>query len=226
MKKIIIIDGFNILYRMFFAVPPFSLSDGTPINAVYGVAKLLSTIALADRPDALFFVLDGPGKKSRAEYFADYKATRDRMPDQLRAQESFLYELLKALGLPPFVFPGTEADDVIGTLVTKLRENSENDIYIYSGDKDLYQFVGERVAVVDTMKKVVARRAETIEKFGVEPSQVVDYLAIVGDASDNIPGINGFGPKKAVTLLAKYGTLQSIYDHLDELPEKMKETLL
>ncbi len=132
MKKIIIIDGFNILYRMFFAVPPFALVDGTPVNAVYGVAKLLSNIVTNDKPDAVFFVLDGPGKKSRSTYFADYKATRDRMPDQLRIQEPLLYELLDVLTLKPFVFDGTEADDVIGTLVTKLSQNAENDIYIYS----------------------------------------------------------------------------------------------
>lgn len=120
---------------------------------------------------------------------------------------------------------GFEADDIIGTLATRYSRDSENSVYIVSGDKDLYQFVGENVAVYDTMKRIVARRKEAVEKFGVPPERVVDYLAIVGDSSDNIPGIPGFGPKKAEALITQFGSLESIYENLDQITGKARETL-
>lgn len=136
--------------------------------------------------------MDSRGENFRTKIYPEYKATRDRMPDDLRSQEALLYELFASLKIPTLAMEGYEADDIIGTLATELSKEPENDVYIVSGDKDLYQFVGENVAVYDTMKRIVARRKEAIEKFGVPPERVVDYLAIVGDSSDNIPGIPGF----------------------------------
>ncbi|MDQ1343395.1 MAG: polymerase [Patescibacteria group bacterium] len=146
----------------------------------------------SEKPDCLALVMDSREPNFRAKIYPEYKATRDRMPDDLRSQEPLLYELFASLGIPTVALGGFEADDIIGTFVTEFGKNPDNSVYIVSGDKDLYQFVGEKVAVYDTMKRVIARRKEAIEKFGVPPERVVDYLAIVGDSSDNIPGIPGF----------------------------------
>jgi DNA polymerase-1 len=147
------------------------------------------------------------------------------MPDNLKIQESIIFELLESLWITAITAPGYEADDIIGTLVTKFAKDPENDIYILSGDKDLYQFTGKNVAVYDMMKRTISREKETIEKFWVSGIHVVDYLAICGDSSDNIPGIPGFGPKKAQELIGKYGSLEEIYEHLDEITGKTKEVL-
>ena len=224
MKKIYIIDGYNFLYRLFYAIPPFSLKDGTPVNTVFGLAKLFISLYNEDKPDYLFFVLDSPHNFREAIY-SEYKGTRDRMPDNLRIQEKLVFELLEAAGIKPLALDGYEADDIIGTLATKFEADPEMDTYILSGDKDLHQFVGPRVAVYDTMKRIVYRAGTTEEKFGVAPVHVVDYLSIVGDSSDNIPGISGFGPKKAQELIKAYGTLEQIYENLDKVSEKTRLTL-
>lgn len=222
--KIFLVDGYNFIYRMFYAVPPFSTKSGTPVNAVFGLAKTMFGLHEYDKPDMLIFVMDA-GKSFRADIYPQYKANRDRMPDNLKIQESIVFELLQSMGITPMTAPGYEADDIIGTLVTQFSKDPENDIYILSGDKDLYQFTGPRIAVYDMMKRTISREKETIEKFGVSGKHVVDYLAICGDSSDNIPGIPGFGPKKATELIGKYGSLESIYEHIEELTGKTRETL-
>lgn len=229
MKTIYLIDGYNLIYRLFYAVPPFTTRAGEPVNAVFGMAKTLLGIHEYERPDELYFIMDSKGKSFREDIYPEYKGTRDRMPDDLRAQESKIFELLSRMGIPVLSKEGYEADDLIGTLVTRLRADSESQIYILSGDKDLYQFIGGNVMVYDTMKRKVAGREEAIEKFGVPPERVVDYLSITGDTSDNIPGIPGFGPKKAQTLITEFGTLEDIYKALDlgaaTLTDKTKATL-
>lgn len=242
-KKIYIIDGYNFLYRLFYAIPPFTLKDGTPVNTVFGLAKLLVSLYNEDKPDYLFFVLDSPHNFREAIY-PEYKGTRDRMPDNLRIQERLVFDLLEAAGIKPLALDGYEADDIIGTLVTRFTSpflpsepsppaplpkgeggTDDYDIYILTGDKDLHQFVGDRVAVYDTMKRIVYRAGTTEEKFGVAPNHVVDYLSICGDSADNIPGIPGFGPKKAQELIKAYGTLENIYENLDKVSEKTRATL-
>ena len=225
MRKIFLLDGYNLMYRMFYAVPPFTSPEGTQVNAVFGLAKMLLGFHTYDSPDHLAVIMDSKGENFRSAIYPEYKAQRDRMPDDLRSQESLIFELFEVMGIPMIAKMGFEADDIIGTFATKLEKDPENDIYIVSGDKDLYQFVGDRVAVYDTMKRLIARRKEAIEKFGVPPERVVDYLAIVGDTSDNIPGIMGFGPKKAESLITQYGSLEDIYEHADEVPGKVGETL-
>lgn len=222
--KIFLIDGYNFIYRMFYAVPPFSTKSGTPVNAVFGLAKTMLGIHEYDKPDMLIFVMDS-GKSFREEIYAEYKANRDRMPDNLRVQEKIVFELLESMNIFPITAKWYEADDIIGTLVTKLATNPENDIFILSGDKDLYQFTGKNVAVYDMMKRTVSREKETVEKFWVSGKHVVDYLAICWDSSDNIPGIPGFWPKKAQELIGKYGSLEEIYEHIEELTGKTKEVL-
>ncbi|MFZ3233503.1 MAG: 5'-3' exonuclease H3TH domain-containing protein, partial [Patescibacteria group bacterium] len=220
MRRIFLLDGYNLFYRCFYAVPPFTDPEGNPVNAVYGVAKMVAGFHESEKPDCLALVMDSREPNFRSKIYAEYKATRDRMPDDLRSQEPLLYELFASLGIPTIALGGFEADDIIGTFATKFGKDADNSVYIVSGDKDLYQFVGENVAVYDTMKRVVARRKEAIEKFGVPPERVVDYLAIVGDASDNIPGIQGFGPKKAEALITQFGSLESIYENLEAITGK------
>ncbi len=187
-KKIYIIDGYNFLYRVFYAIPPFSLKDGTPVNAVFGMAKILLALHREDRPDYLIFTLDSQSK-ARMELYPEYKGTRDRMPDNLRIQEAIIMDMLAIMGIKHLKVDGYEADDVIGTLVTDLGRDKENNIFILSGDKDLYQFIDDNIAIYDTMKHKVYHAAEAREKFAVDPQYIVDYLAICGDTSDNIPGI-------------------------------------
>lgn len=192
MRNIYLIDGYNLIYRLFYAVPQFTTRAGEPVNAVFGVAKTLLGMHQYEKPDLLYFVMDYKGKTFREDLFPAYKGTRDRMPDDLKSQEPKILELLARMEIPILEKEGFEADDLIGTLVTNLRKDPNNQIYILSGDKDLYQFIGGNVMVYDTMKKKVAHREDAIEKFGVPPERVVDYLSITGDTSDNIPGIIGF----------------------------------
>ena len=223
-KKIYIIDGYNFLYRVFYAIPPFSLKDGTPVNAVFGMAKILLGLHNEDRPDYLIFTLDSRSK-ARLELYPDYKATRDRMPDNLKIQESIIMEMLQIMGIKHLKVDGYEADDIIGTLVTDLGKGKENNIFILSGDKDLYQFIEGNVAIYDTMKRKIYHEAEAREKFSVDPKHIVDYLAICGDTSDNIPGIPGFGPKKAESLINEYGSLEEIYENIENITGKTREVL-
>lgn len=157
MRRIFLLDGYNLFYRFFYAVPPFTGPDGQPVNAVFGLAKMLAGFHESEKPDCLALVMDSREPNFRSKFYPEYKATRDRMPDDLRAQEPLLYELFAALGIPTLALGGYEADDIIGTLATRFAANPENSVFIVSGDKDLYQFVGENVAVYDTMKRVVAR---------------------------------------------------------------------
>ena len=191
MTNIAILDGYNLLYRFFYAIPPFTAPDGTPVNAAYGLAKTLLSLHTDERPDRLFFTLDSRSE-ARARLYADYKGTRDRMPDNLRTQESVVSEVLAALGITPLRVEGYEADDIIGTLVARYRDVPDTRIWILSGDKDLLQYVSDTVVVYDAGKKQVLGTSHTIEKFGVAAEHIVDYLAICGDSADNIPGIPGF----------------------------------
>lgn len=224
-KTIAIIDGYNLIYRLFFAVPEITLQDGTPVNAVFGLARVLISLYTEDRPDFLIFVLDSK-TNFRRDIYAQYKATRERMPDNLRSQEMIMRELLEAFDITPLQVEGFEADDIIGTLAESLKTNPDHLVNIYSVDKDLYQFVDNNVKMVDTMKKRIMGSEETREKFGVDAKHIVDWLSICGDSSDNIPGIYGFGPKKAESLINAYGTLENIYEHLEELTGKTKDTLI
>jgi DNA polymerase-1 len=224
-QKIYIIDGYNFIYRLFFAVPSFTLKDGTPVNTVFWLAKMVLSWQEQDRPDKLIFVVDSKWKNHRRDIYEQYKATRDRMPTDLKAQENLIFELLEKFGINPISKMWFEADDIIWTLVEKLRTDKENDIYILSWDKDLYQFIDWNVAVYDTMKRKISHTREAQEKFWVDPKYIVDYLAICGDSSDNIPGITGFWPKKAQELINKFWSLEWIYENIESLTGKTKEVL-
>ncbi len=223
-KTLFVIDAYNLIYRMFYAIPEMTTRSWEYVNAVFGVAKFLKSLAI-DNPDAALIVTTDVGKSFRADIFGEYKGTRERMPDNLRSQIDGVFELFTAAGIETLSREWYEADDVIGSIAHQ-HENNEYQIVIVSSDKDLCQFVRDgHVHIFDAMKQKFLKEKDVIEKFGVPYGQVCDYLSIVGDSSDNIPGISGFWPKKAVDLLTKYGTLQWIYDNISDLTPKMQEIL-
>jgi DNA polymerase I len=221
---LILVDGSSYLYRAFHALPPLSTSRGEPTGAVHGVLNMLKKL-LRDYPGTrLAVVFDAPGKTFRDNLFAQYKAHRPPMPDDLRAQIEPLLQAVSAMGLPLLRVGGVEADDVIGTLATRAAAAGEQ-VLISTGDKDMAQLVGERISLINTMTDTLLDRDGVKAKFDVFPEQIVDYLALVGDSSDNIPGVDKVGPKTAAKWLNAYGTLDSILEHAAEIAGKVGENL-
>jgi DNA polymerase-1 len=224
-RTLFIIDAYNLIYRMFYAIPEMHTRTGEQVNAIFWVAKFLKWLA-DENPDASLLVATDVGQSFRSEIYTEYKAQRDRMPDNLRSQIEGVFDIFRSAGIEILAHEWYEADDIIGSIAHQ-HENNGYQIVIISSDKDLCQFVQDgHVHIYDAMKRKFLKEKDVVEKFGIPAHQVRDYLAIVGDASDNIPGISGFGPKKAVDLLGKYETLEWIYDHLDEISAKMQEVLL
>ncbi|MDC0506189.1 hypothetical protein OAN96_01190 [Candidatus Gracilibacteria bacterium] len=217
MKKIYLIDANNLIYRMFFALPEFNSPAGDPVNAIFGVAKWIVNSLATQKPDYVFFIKDAKGKNFRHDLYEDYKATRDRMPDDLRSQIDLMESMIEKMGIEIISPAGYEADDLIGTLATHFGKDKTLQTYILSSDKDLHSLVQDNVFVYDMMKRTIFSPDKTTEKFGVTPDYIIDYLAIMGDKSDNIPGIDGFGPKKAVDLINNIGALEKIYDMADRV---------
>lgn len=215
MKTLFIIDAYNLIYRMFYAIPEMHTRDGRVVNAIFWVAKFLRALT-DENPHASIVVATDVGQSFRATEYSEYKAQRDRMPDNLRSQIDGVFALFSAAGIQILSREGYEADDLIGSIVTE-RSNGWTDyqFIIISSDKDLCQFVRDgHVHIYDAMKRKFMKEKDVLEKFSVPVHQVRDYLAIVWDSSDNIPGIAGFGPKKAEDLLGKYDTLEWIYREL------------
>lgn len=224
-KKIYLVDGYNFIYRLFYAIPQFSLKDWTPINTVFGMAKIIIWLFKEDKPDYLVFILDYKWKKIRETIYPEYKWTRDRMPTDLKTQEDLIMWLLETFGIKTVQEEWYEADDVIGTLALKLKQDSNNEIFILSWDKDLYQFIDNNVCIYDTMKRKIFHEKESFEKFWVNVEYIADYLSICWDSSDNIPGIPWFWPKKAQELINKYWSLENIYASIEEITWKAREIL-
>jgi len=223
-RKLVLIDGSSYLYRAFHALPPLTNSKGEPTGAVLGVLNMLNKLVKEEAPERIAVVFDAPGRTFRDELFEQYKAHRAPMPDDLRAQVQPLLDAVAAMGLPLLRIPGVEADDVIGTLALRGAEAGYS-VLISTGDKDMAQLVGPQVQLVNTMSNTRLDRVGVKVKFDVFPEQIVDYLALVGDASDNIPGIRGVGPKTAAKWLNQYRTLDDILAHADEIPGKVGENL-
>lgn len=223
-KLLILVDGSNYLFRAFHALPPLTGPEGQPTGAIHGVLNMVRKLFESYRPGYCAVVFDAPGKTFREGIYADYKANRPEMPDDLRVQIEPLYEIIRAQGLPLLVIADVEADDVIGTL-TRQAVAAGMDVIISTGDKDLAQLVGEHVTLLDTMHDVVTDVDRVQQKFGVAPEQVVDYLALVGDSVDNIPGVDKVGPKTAAKWLTEYGSLTGLIEHAGQVKGKVGDNL-
>jgi DNA polymerase-1 len=223
-RKLILVDGSSYLYRAFHALPPLSNSKGEPTGAVLGVLNMLNKMIKEEAPDRIAVVFDAPGRTFRDDLFEQYKAHRAPMPDDLRSQVQPLLDTVAAMGLPLLRVSGVEADDVIGTLALQGAE-SDYDVLISTGDKDMAQLVGPRIGLINTMSNTRLDRAGVKAKFDVFPEQIVDYLALVGDSSDNIPGIVGVGPKTAAKWLNQYRTLDELIAHAGDVGGKVGENL-
>lgn len=217
MKKIYLIDWNSFIYRMYFALPEFSTKEGEVVNALFGMAKFFVESLVKQNPDYIIFVKDAKWDNFRHEIYEDYKATRDRMPDNLRSQIKLIEEMILKMGIDIVEIPWYEADDAIGTFATVLWKDKENEVYILSWDKDLYSLVTENVFIYDTMKRKVFNPEKAKEKFWVEPKMIIDYLAIVWDKADNIPGIDWFWPKKAVDLINNIGSIEELFIEVEKV---------
>jgi DNA polymerase-1 len=223
-KTLVLVDGSAYLYRAFHALPSLSNSRGEPTGAAYGVVNMLRKLLADYDPAYIAVVFDAKGKTFRDELFAAYKAHRPPMPDELSGQIEPLHAVVRAMGLPLLMVEGVEADDVIGTLAVQASA-AGMDTLISTGDKDMAQLVSPRVTLIDTMKDARYDRDGVVEKFGVPPERIVDYLALIGDSSDNIPGVPGVGPKTAVKWLSEYGSLDDIAARAGDIAGKAGENL-
>jgi DNA polymerase-1 len=223
-KPFVLVDGSSYLYRAFHALPPLSNSRGEPTGAVYGVINMLRSLLTEYGPEHIAVVFDARGKTFRDDLFAEYKANRPAMPDELAAQIEPLHALVQALGLPLLQVSGVEADDVIGTLARQASAQGMETV-ISTGDKDMAQLVDRHVTLVNTMSHSVLDPAGVQEKFGVPPESIVDLLALMGDSSDNIPGVPKVGPKTAAKWLGAYGSLDEVIAHAGEIKGKVGESL-
>lgn len=223
-RKLVLVDGSSYLYRAFHALPPLSNSKGQPTGAVLGVLNMLIKLLKEETPAFVGVVVDAPGKTFRDELFEQYKATRQPMPDELRSQVQPLLDAVQAMGLPLLRIEGVEADDVIGTLARQAAA-SNIDVLISTGDKDMAQLVSEHIMLINTMSGTRLDRAGVKAKFDVFPEQIVDYLALVGDNADNIPGVPKVGPKTAAKWLNQFGTLDELVRQAGTITGKVGESL-
>ncbi len=223
-RKLVLVDGSGYLYRAFHALPPLQNSRGEPTGAVLGVVNMLNKLCKEESPELIAVVFDAPGRTFRDELFEQYKAQRTPMPDDLRSQLQPLLDCVEAMGLPLLRISGVEADDVIGTLARQAAAQ-DIDVLISTGDKDIAQMVGERITLVNTMTDSRLDREGVRTKFGVWPEQIMDYLALIGDSIDNIPGIDKVGPKTASKWLNEYGTLDQLVENAAVITGKVGENL-
>ena len=221
---IILVDGSSYLFRAFHAMPPLTNREGHPTGAIYGVTNMIGKLLETYQPEQIAVVFDAKGKTFRNDLYADYKAHRPPMPDELRVQIAPIHEIVKALGLPLLVIEGVEADDVIGTLAVQATQ-AKKDALISTGDKDMAQLVNEHITLINTMTDTLMTPDKVVEKFGIRPDQIIDYLALMGDTSDNIPGIPKCGPKTAVKWLTAYDTMDNLIAHTNEIKGKIGDTL-
>ncbi|HEB55589.1 MAG TPA: DNA polymerase I [Gammaproteobacteria bacterium] len=220
----IMVDGSSYLFRAYHAMPGFSNSRGQPTGTIYGVINMIRRLLKDYEPQHIAIVFDAKGKTFRDDMYPEYKANRPPMPDDLRQQIAPIHEIIRAMGLPLLCVDGVEADDVIGTLAAEATAK-KIDTLISTGDKDMAQLVDEHVSLINTMNDSYSDVAGVKEKFGVAPEQIIDYLTLIGDTSDNIPGVPKVGPKTAAKWLNQYGSLDQLLAHADEIKGKVGESL-
>ena len=223
-KRLILVDGSSFLFRAYHAIPPLTSPKGVPTNAIHGVTNMLRKLIADYHSDYITVVFDAPGKTFRNDLYDQYKAHRPPMPDDLRVQIEPLHQIIRAMGLPLIIESGIEADDVMGVLAKK-AEQQGYEIIISTGDKDMAQMVNEHIILENTMSNTRMDIQGVIDKFGVRPDQIIDYLALVGDSVDNIPGVPNCGPKTAAKWLAQYDTLDNLIAHAWEIGGKIGENL-
>lgn len=223
MKPLILIDGSSWLFRAFHALPPLTNPAGQPTGAVFGMGNMLRRLLKDYAPERICVVFDPPGATFREEIYAEYKANRSETPEDLKSQFAPIMEMIEGMGLPVLQIQGVEADDVIGTLA-KQGEAAGLDVLIVTSDKDMAQLVNTHVHMLDTMKNRRMDPAGVVEKFGVPPERIIDMLALMGDTSDNIPGVPGVGPKTAAKWLTEYGSLDALIANADKVGGKIGET--
>ena len=224
MTDLVLIDGSSYLYRAFHALPPLTNSKGEPTGALHGVLTMIQKLIREEKPVHVAVVFDAPGKTFRDELFEEYKATRPPMPDDLRSQVQPILDVVEAMGLPLLRVEGVEADDVIGTLCKQAAERGLK-VLVSTGDKDLAQLVNDKVTLINTMNDSRLDREAVKEKFDVYPEQIIDYLALVGDTSDNIPGVPKVGAKTASKWLNLYASADGIIENADEIKGKVGDSL-
>src|SRR4030043_281918 len=222
--KLFLIDGSSYLYRAFFAIGHLSNSKGLPTNAIFGFTQMLLKVLKEHRPDYLAVIFDSKAPTFRSEVYKEYKANRPAMPEGLTPQISYIKKIIEGYRVLFLEMDGYEADDLIGTIAKRME--SEVDVVIITGDKDILQLVSDRTQVYDTMKEKRFGVEEVIERFGVSPEQVVEVMGLAGDAIDNIPGVPGIGEKTAIQLIKTYGSFENLLTHAEEIPQKkLKENL-
>ena len=217
-NPLVLVDGSSYLYRAFHAFPPLNNSAGEPTGAMYGVLNMLKSLISQVQPSHIAVVFDAKGKTFRDEMFEQYKSHRPPMPDDLRKQIQPLHDIIRALGIPLLVIEGVEADDVIGTLAVAASKANQK-VLISTGDKDMAQLVDDNIMLINTMNNTLLDREAVIEKYGIPPELIIDYLALMGDSADNIPGVAGVGEKTALGLLQGIGSMAEIYANLDKVAE-------
>ncbi|MEQ6886724.1 DNA polymerase I [Salicola sp. Rm-C-2C1-2] len=223
-RPVVLVDGSSYLFRAFHALPPLATSTGQPTGAIKGVISMIRRLQQDYPGSPIAVVFDPRGKTFRHEMYEAYKANRPAMPEELAGQIKPIHEIIRAMGLPLLIEDGMEADDVIGTLANEATDKGV-DVIISTGDKDMAQLVSNHVSLINTMNETTMDRDGVIEKFGVKPEQIVDYLALVGDSVDNIPGVTKCGPKTAVKWLQQYGDLDNLMAHADEVGGKIGDNL-
>jgi DNA polymerase-1 len=223
-RPLVLVDGSSYLFRAFHALPPLTTRDGVPTGALHGVLAMIQKLVLEEQPGLVGVVFDAPGKTFRDDLYPEYKAHRPPMPDELRVQIEPLHEAIRALGLPLLIVDGVEADDVIATLTREARAQGLP-VLISTGDKDMAQLSAPGVILIDTMKNTRLDPAGVEAKFGVPPERIIDYLALVGDTSDNVPGVKGCGPKTAMKWLQEYGSLEGVMAAAASMKGKAGENL-
>ena len=224
-RRLIVVDISSFIFRAFFAIRPMHAPDGRPTNAVYGVLTMLIKLIQTHKPSHIVLALDCKGKSFRNDKYEAYKANRGEAPEDLVPQFAMIAELIDKLKIPQKGIQKYEADDVIGSLVVQHQDDFD-EVYIASGDKDLMQFVNGKVKMLDTMKNKLYGAKEVFEKMGVHPNQIMDYLSLVGDTSDNIPGVKGIGAKGAAKLLEEYNDLETILENKNDIKPKRAQTAL
>ena len=223
---LVLVDGSSYLYRAFHAMPPLTTSQGQPVGATRGILNMLKKLFDVTQPKQAAVIFDAPGKTFRDQIFTEYKANRPSMPDDLRTQIQPIHDLVKALGFPLIMVPDVEADDVIGTLARQYSAQGKT-VLVSTGDKDMAQLVDDQVTLVNTMGDPWAYMdpAGVVEKFGVPADRIIDYLALMGDKVDNVPGVEKCGPKTAVKWLDAYGSLDGVIENADQIGGKIGENL-